>query len=181
MTTVLGLNDQFLIYTSDNRNEIYWILNFACNEKKKKELFMILTHFSSVSHFYTPFLYPISIPPFYTPFLSPLSIPHFYTLFLYPLSISSFYTPFLYPLSIPHFYTPFLYPLSIPHFYTLFLYPISIPPFYTPFPYPITIPHFYNLRFSDVFRGYRNVTLDWVNWVEFFSSSTVFSMSKSLN
>ena len=135
MITVLGLNDQFLIYTSDNRTEIYWILNFACNEKKKKELFMILAHFSPVSHFYPPFLYPISIPPFYTPFLSPsfytpflypLSIPPFYTLFLYSLSIPPFYTPFLYPLSIPHFYTPFLCPISIPHFHTLLLYPISI-------------------------------------------------------
>ena len=177
MITVLGLNDQFLIYTSDNRTEIYWILNFACNEKKKKELFMILAHFSPVSHFYPPFLYPISIPPFYTPFLSP----SFYTPFLYPLSIPPFYTLFLYSLSIPPFYTPFLYPISIPSFYTPFLYPLSIPHFYTSFPYPITIPHFYNLRFSDLFRGYKNVTLDWVNWVEFFSSSTVFSMSKSLN
>ena len=45
MTTVLGLNEMFAIYPSDNRIEVYRgkFKIFAYYEKKKKKLFMVLT------------------------------------------------------------------------------------------------------------------------------------------
>ena len=59
MTTVLGLNNKFLIYQRDNRIVIYWkeISIFACYEKKKKGAFH---EFNWVKAFFNCIVYSMS-------------------------------------------------------------------------------------------------------------------------